>query len=57
MSEELTKAIKWWQEKSLEQQLYLAIDANHLLEGDTVDNHPHKLSKDSILIIYKYHNE
>lgn len=49
-----SKALSWRHRLSLEHQLYLAIEANHLLKGDTVDNHPNNLEREDIETIYNY---
>ena len=46
--------LNWWNNLTLEDQFYLAIEANHLLKGDTVDNHPNNLEREDIQIIHDY---
>lgn len=49
-------ALSWFNGLTLEEQLYKTIAANSLLDGDTVDNHPNRLSDDGKVIVY-LHNK
>ncbi len=46
--------IDWWNSLSFEDKFFKAIEATHVLEGDTVDNNPEKLTEEQIELIYKY---
>lgn len=48
------KEVEWFKSLGLEEMFYKAIEANHLLEGDTVDNHPSRLTEEQIKVIYDY---
>ena len=52
---ESNKELDWWNSKTLEEQLYLAIEGNHYLDGDTVDNHPNNLKEEDIKLLWEYH--
>ena len=51
-----TEVMEWWYSMDLENKFYKTIECNHLLVGDTVDNHPDRLTGREIEIIYKYFN-
>ena len=52
MSKPSTKTIQeWWQDMSLEQQFYLTIEYNWLIEGDRT-RHPSTLTEAEIRAIY-----
>jgi len=48
-------AMQWWSKMSLEQKFYKTIAANSVLIGDTVDNHPDRLTGSEIEKVYNYH--
>lgn len=50
----MNSKLYWFNNLSLEQQLFKTIEANHLLKGDTVDNHPDRLSDKDKIVIYDY---
>ncbi len=49
------KAMKWWNSMNLEQKFYKTIEANSVLIGDTIDNHPDRLTGSEIERIFEWH--
>lgn len=47
--------LDWFNSFSLEQKFYKTIEANSVLEGDSVDNHPDRLTEEQIILVYTYH--
>lgn len=48
-------AMKWWNNLTFEEKFYKTISANGVLIGDTVDNHPDRLTGREIELVYNYH--
>jgi hypothetical protein len=48
---ERTKALEWWTKKSLEDQIYVAIEFNEFITGDKT-RHPHTLTGREIEILW-----
>jgi len=48
---------KWWDGMTFEEKFYKVIAANVVLTGDTVDNHPDKISFADITKVYIYHHK
>lgn len=46
---------RWWDSMSFEDKFYKTIQANSVLEGDTVKNHPNKLTEEDIEKIFEWH--
>lgn len=49
-------AMAWWNAMTFEERFYKTIEANSVLIGDTVDNHPDRLTGREIELIYSFHN-
>lgn len=49
--------MKWWNSLSFEEKFYKTIAANSVLIGDTVDNHPDRLTGSEIEKVFEYHEE
>ena len=50
-------AIDWWLSLDFEQRFYKTIEANSVLNGDTVDNHPDKLTENDIVKVFNWHKK
>jgi hypothetical protein len=49
------KAMRWWNSMTFEEKFYKTINANCVLIGDTVDNHPDRLTGREIELIFEWH--
>jgi hypothetical protein len=45
----------WWNNLGFEQRFYKTIEANSVLNGDTVDNHPDRLTDEDIEKVFEWH--
>lgn len=48
------RALLWWNEMNLEEQFYVTIEHNDLIQGDCT-RHPHTLTGTEIEIIWRAH--
>jgi hypothetical protein len=48
------KVMKWWNSLTFEEKFYKTINANSVLIGDTVDNHPDRLTGSEIEKVFEY---
>ena len=48
-------ALEWWNKLSFENKFCKTIEANEVLIGDTVDNHPDNLTGRDIELVYNFH--
>lgn len=48
-------ALMWFNKLPLDEQFYKLIEINDYLEGDRVDNHPHRVSDDVKVIAFMFH--
>ena len=48
-------AQQWWDSLTFEEKFYKTIEANYVLEGDTVDNHPYRLTIEQIKKVFMFH--
>ena len=50
-------AMKWWNSLTFEEKFHKTIAANSVLIGDTVDNHPDRLTEGEIELVYNFHSK
>lgn len=54
MEKHREKVMNWWNSLTLEEKFYKTINANSVLIGDTVANHPDRLTGSEIEKVFEY---